>query len=105
MRLDQNMRSDTGQIEAAGRPLKCVSSKNEDCYCDLEKNRDILKIKENATKSHISNVKSFQKWKNLYDIFCVTALRTYTNYVNRFNKNNLFANTENWGFFFDHLRQ
>ena len=49
--------SDTGHIEAAGRlagrPLKCVSSKNEDFHCELQKNCDFLKIKKNATKSHI----------------------------------------------------
>ena len=43
-RFNQNMRSDTGHIEAAGRPAgrptKCVSSKNEDFNCELEKNRD-----------------------------------------------------------------
>ena len=53
--------SDTGHIEAAGRPLKCVSSKNEDFNCELEKNRDLLKIKKGATKSHILKVESFQK--------------------------------------------
>ena len=57
--------SDTGQIEAPSRPLKCVSSKNEDLDWDVEKNRDILKIKKNTTKSHIYKVKSFQKWKKI----------------------------------------
>ena len=55
--------SDTGHIEAAGRPTKCVSSENEDLHCELEKNRDFLKIRKNATKSHNCKVKSFQKWK------------------------------------------
>ena len=58
--------SDTGHIEAAGRsagyPTKCVSSKNEYFYCEFEKKCDFLKIKKNATKSHICKVKSFQKW-------------------------------------------
>ena len=57
--LGRNMRS---QIEAPGRPLKCVSSKNEDLDWDVEKIRIFWKLK-NTTKSHIYKVKSFQKWK------------------------------------------
>ena len=57
--------SDTGHIEAAGqpagRPTKCVSSKNEDFNCEFEKKGDFLKIEKNATKSHICKAKSFQK--------------------------------------------
>ena len=57
--------SETGHIEAAdrpaGRPTKCVSSKNEDFYREFEKKRDFLKIEKNATKSHICKAKSFQK--------------------------------------------
>ena len=54
--------SDTGHIEAAGRPTKCVSLKNEDFHCEIEKNVIfLLKIKKKAMKSHICKAKSFQK--------------------------------------------
>ena len=71
---------------------------NEDLDLDVEKNRDISKIKK-MPKKHIYQVKSFQKWKKSRTFLVSLALRAYTNYVNRFNDSNLFASTEIWRFF------
>ena len=70
----------------AGRPLKCVSSKNEDFHCELEKNLDFSKIKKNATiKPHLLG-EIVSKMKKIYTtFFALLALRAYANYVDRFN--------------------
>ena len=48
--------SDTGQIEAPGRLLKCVSSKNEDLDWDLEKKELFPRIED--SKYEIKGYKS-----------------------------------------------
>ena len=49
-------------LGAIGRtPVVKFHRIGEDLHCELEKNRDFLKIRKNATKSHICKAKSFQK--------------------------------------------
>ena len=65
-----------GHIEAAGRPPKCVCSKNEDLQAKIGENRHFLEIEKNDQKSGISWGVSVRKKGKFYTtFFALLALR------------------------------